>query len=125
MRSIERQGNRVAWQRRSPDMSGVYQDLEYGKAIFRACEKVERVMTLQFQACIGPSMSKAHLRQIGADNRLTVCAGTSVVQDYKGQLSADNLCGKCGRYVVALLKLERHTKDVSLTAEIIGVSEIV
>lgn len=48
-----------------------------------------------FQACVGPSLLKVHVRDKDVELGLTLCGATAVVQDYKGNVPANKFCTKC------------------------------
>lgn len=79
---------------------------------------------MKFQACVGPSMNKVHLRAVpesGKDiplttpERLTLCKATAWVRDYRAALAIENLCRLCNKeYFLRCM-----------TAENLGVSELI
>lgn len=75
----------------------------------------------RFQACIGPSANRVHIRDTHSQSLLTMCERTAIVQNYKGALSADKLCNSCVKHMIRNMVIV----PTVLTAELIGVSEIV
>lgn len=61
---------------------------------------------ITFQACIGPSMGKLHLRE--TRNRepktpaMTLCEGSTAVADYRWSAISTNLCQACIRRYMKL-----------------------
>lgn len=76
---------------------------------------------MKFQACVGPSMNKVHIRAVpenvidGIPSRLTLCKATAWVRDYKGALAIENLCRLCNKEFFLRC----------MTAKNLGVSELI
>jgi hypothetical protein len=74
----------------------------------------------RFQACVGPSGKRAHIRDKSRDANmftLTLCKSTAPARDLKGKVSADLLCPNCMKRIEALT-------GETITAGLIGILEI-
>lgn len=79
----------------------------------------------RFQACVGPSMNKVHIRDTQNPSRLVMCCSTVATRNYKGALAADEqLCAKCFKALEEKLTAG-STYKIVLTAEMIGVRELI
>lgn len=74
----------------------------------------------RFQIGVGPNMQTAHVRQIDAPTKLSLCQSVNVVRDYKGPFSFSN-AAICKRCIKKMLELNG---DTVVTAELIGVQSI-
>lgn len=89
-------------------------------------------MTTRFQACVGPSMNKVHIRDTENPSRLVMCCATTAVRNYKGALVADeHLCERCLSRMFTVRGRQKipdgdgRFHEEPLTAEMIGVRELV
>jgi hypothetical protein len=87
----------------------------------------------RFQACVGPSMNKVHIRDTTNPSPLVMCCATTATRNYKGQLAREHLCEKCAREFFARMNEQKLAGgnmhgaliDGSMTALSIGVRELV
>jgi len=77
----------------------------------------------RFQACIGPSANRAHIRDT-QDPPLTLCQTSTHVQDLKGPIAATSLCKRCGEILVKRIMQEQLADEIILSAAMIGCAEI-
>lgn len=76
-------------------------------------------MMSNYQACVGPSLLKLHIRDKNNPEKLTtLCDRTAYVQDYKASVPAVKICVAC------LKKICPKPGAITITAELIGVREI-
>lgn len=76
----------------------------------------------RFQACIGPSGKRVHIRDKETNSSLSLCETTAPARDVKGAVGVECFCRPC------LLELNKHRAAIgaeTITAEMIGVAEIV
>jgi hypothetical protein len=76
---------------------------------------------MSYQACVGPSGNRVHVRDTDDKSGLTICELTAPARLVKGKVFADCLCGRCMRRVWETQVLPGET----ITAEMIGVTEII
>lgn len=84
-------------------------------------------MTQRFQACIGPSANKVHIRDLTNPSRLVMCCSCTAVRNYKGALAQENLCVKCAREFFARGEYKADGGSwisSPMSAESIGVREL-
>lgn len=72
----------------------------------------------RFQACVGPSMNKVHIRDTENPSRLVICCATVAVRNYKGALGREHLCVKCAREFFC------RGGSLEMNAETLGVREL-
>lgn len=72
----------------------------------------------------------AHIRQIGAENKLVLCEATAVVHDFHGRMPAVKICKRCMNKMAQLTATHWHFGEVEALkskegfARAIGVREI-
>lgn len=89
-------------------------------------------MTTQFQAGVGPNMTRCHIYRVGDDPRLSLCASVVIARNYKADLDLANpmVCQKCAKkfleYFVAenpeWMRANQNSKCPPASA--LGVSEL-
>lgn len=76
-------------------------------------------MPNRFQACRGPSGTRAHIRDTQARSLLVLCETTAPALDLHGAIAAEVLCGRCIKKMVLLIAAD------NIKAELIGCAEII
>lgn len=71
-------------------------------------------MTILFQACVGPSAGKCHVRrqQPADDDNLVLCQATAYARDVTGKVLHSVICYKCVYKMAEMLKDEKSAGGV-------------